>query len=95
MPSHGGEDALPENELGEAASADDHFVFGYDLDGALGCDVDDAAAHHLPVGQLDEDLVTRAPSGFGLVHEGQDGAPTHRGRAVGAQRDRMWRSLGC
>ena len=60
----------------EAVSADDHFVFGYDLDGALGCDVDDAAAHHLPVGQLHEDLVARAPSGFGLVHEGQDAPPT-------------------
>jgi hypothetical protein len=58
---------LPENELGEAASADDHFVFGYDLDGALGCDVDDPAAHHLPVGQLHEDLIARAAAGGAVV----------------------------
>jgi hypothetical protein len=31
-------------------SADVHFVFGYDLDGAVGGDVDDPAAHQMPVG---------------------------------------------
>jgi hypothetical protein len=43
------------------AVADDDLVFGHDLDRVGVGDVDDAAAHGLTVGQLDQELVNRPP----------------------------------
>jgi hypothetical protein len=76
-------------------SADDHFLFGDDLDGALGCDVDNPAAHHLPVGQVHEDLVARALSRFGLVHEGQDAPQTPPTSSRQPQRDQPEERARC
>jgi hypothetical protein len=43
-------------------------VLGDDLDRAVILDVHDAAAHSLPVGKVDEDVVAWSPAGLGLVH---------------------------
>ena len=64
-----GQDRHPESLAGAAdALSDDDLVLGYDLQGAVFGDVDDAAAHSLSVGQVDKDLIAWPPFGFRLVH---------------------------
>jgi hypothetical protein len=51
---------------------DGNRVLGDDLDRAVILDANDAAAHHLPFGEVDEDVVAPPPTGFWLVHVDQD-----------------------
>jgi hypothetical protein len=61
---------------------DNDLVLGHNLHGAIFGDVDDAAAHTLPVRQIDEDLIAWPPSGFQLVH----GSPASAARLLLSRR---------
>jgi hypothetical protein len=56
---------------------DHDLVFGYHLGRVDIGDVDDAAAHDLPVGQFDQQLVTQPPSRVRLAHAPSMGSPPH------------------
>jgi hypothetical protein len=51
---------------------DDDGVLRDNLDRALVLDVHNAAAHDLPVREIDEDAVAWLPPGLSLVHVAQD-----------------------
>src|SRR4051794_39711141 len=57
------------------ADPDHDLVFGYHLDRVEIGDVDDAAAHDLPVGQFDQQLFTQPPSRVRLAHAPSMGPP--------------------
>jgi hypothetical protein len=59
----------PGGKPGPKVLSDDDLVLGYDLHGAVFGDVEDAAAHTLPVRQVDEDLIAWPPSRFRLIHD--------------------------
>ena len=73
---HTASPARPQPALA-SAGPDHDLVFGYHLDRVDIGDVDDAAAHDLPVGQFDQQLVTRRPSRVRLAHAPSMGSPPH------------------
>ena len=64
--------ACTEKSIPRERRADDNVVLRHNVDRAVVLDVHDAAAHRLPVGQVDEDVVAGPPAWLGLIHIDQN-----------------------